>query len=187
MASVQTASGSVAFSAIVLRAIDRLAQKVAAYTAVGVERDPALDPDAVYASIRLCLRPESDISTYLSEPGFVVRVRPATPFKDSGGGRHDYRVSRIVDVFVLTQSLADTGGRDDTAAVAHMDAEDLVVDALHDQPPVGEPNNTRIPVTFKWVPGGAEIVRQMDIDPGLIVSCLSFESIYRQPLLVTRD
>lgn len=184
---VQVASGAIAFSAVVTRVIDRLAQKVAAYSAVATANNPLLDPAGQTLRIRLCLKPESDIKTYLSEEGYVVRVRPAVPYKDSGGGRHDYRVSRFVDVFVITQSLTDVGGRDDAAAIAHLDREDLVLDAVHDQPPVGEPNNTRLPVTFKWVPGGEEIVRMMDIDPGLIVSCLCFESIYRQPFLVNRD
>lgn len=181
--SVQTARGAQSFGTTLRGVIDRLASYYGA-----IQTPIAVPAETVRDRIRLCARPEADVKSYLSEPGWVVRVRTPNPFKDSGGGRHDYRVSRIVDVFVITMSLSDPGGRDDTAVYAHLDQEDLVLEALHDQPAVGQPNNSRIPVTFKWVPGGEDIVRELNIeDPGIIVSCLCFESIYRQPFLVNRD
>jgi hypothetical protein len=105
----------------------------------------------------------------------------------SGGGRHDYRVSRIVDVFILTMSLQDPGGRDENAVRGHLLREEEVYDALHDQPPPGTPQNNSIPVTFKWVPGGAEIARQVRVDPGMLVSVLSFQIKYRGFMTVFRS
>jgi hypothetical protein len=143
-------------------------------------------PSNVGTQVRVVAVPDDRLHEYLAEPGFLIRVRPATPFADSGAGRWGYLVTRQIDVFIITQNLSDPGGRDDLAVAAHCDVEEAVVNALLLIPPLDTTYSTAVGKTIKWVPGGEELVRQMKTDPGLIVSAQSYAIMYPLRVLVQR-
>lgn len=167
-AAIQPTPGTYRFSELLTRFVNRLA------TGLGI--DPSV--------IRVCAAPDANIGEYLSQRGLVVRVRPPVPELLSGGDRHAYITTRVIDVFVLTENLRDPGGRNDSAVKNHLDREEAVIDVIHSTPPA---TTERIGITCKWSPGGAEIFKQAKTDAGLFVSVLPFVITYRPKLTVYRE
>lgn len=144
-------------------------------------------PSNTTTQVRIVAVPDDQLPTYLSEPGFLIRIRPPAPFADSGAGRWGYVVQRQIDIFIITQSLLDPGGRDDLAVATHCNTEEAVINALLLIPPTDTTYSTAIGKTIKWVPGGDIITRQMKIDAGLIVSAQSYVIMYPLRVLVGRN
>lgn len=178
--TIQTTTGAVSFNAIVASIKERLAL-------AGVLRDDPEEAESTDSDfIRVVAVPEDKIAAYLSDTGVLLNIGAPVPVPSSGGGRWDYRVSRIVSVIICTVNLSDPGGRDDEAVRLHILKEEAVVDALLLQPPVGAANNNTIPYAIHWVPGGEQIARQVNKDPGQLVSVLPYEVRYRSPVSVLR-
>ena len=175
-ASVQYNARGEAFSVILAALKARVAARVAE------EDDPALA-----LPVRICAAPNDKMTPYLAQPGVVLRARAPMPFPDSGAGRYAHQVLRDVDAFVVTMSLADKAGEDEIATYAHADREELVLDALVLQPPVGTAYNLAAGSVVKWVPGGEDIVRQVKTDQALVVSCLCLRVQYTLKVKVLRE
>lgn len=175
MPANQLAKGTVSFATLLARFRERITSA------------PVLDE----SKVRVVAAPNDKLVQYLSESCVLLRVRSPSPYPGSGGGRHDYRVSRVVDVVVATTSLLDPGGTDALAVAAHIAREEAVIDAAHDVPPASAPPTasqlTAVPVTVKWIEGGEDVARQIDHDAAMLVSVLPFRFEYRAPLTVYRD
>jgi hypothetical protein len=180
--AIQTARSSESFEDV----LDVIEARLVAR--VDEEREAEVAEGRTYNfPVRVCAAPHDRISEYLAQPGIVVRVRQPEPFALSGAGRYGFQVIRKVDVFVVSTSLVDVGGRDDKATRQHVRREELVVDALCLQPPVGTDYNLRAGTTIHWVPGGEDIARTIKTDPGLLRSCLVFQIQYTAPTKVKRE
>ena len=129
--------------------------------------------------VRLVLAPSPELAPYRAEAGVHVVVYPPRP--NPAGGRYDTKVVRLVEVFVVTSSLRDVGGRDDAASLAHLAMEETVVDAVRDLYPNGVVGSA---VQVRWVPGQERQARNVDRDVGLIRSSLTFEVTYAFPYTV---
>lgn len=126
--------------------------------------------------VSLVVAPSPEFAPYRAEAGLHVVVMPPRP--SDGGGKYDKKVSRSVVVYVYTQNSLDEAGSDRLACLAHLDAEDAVVDVMDRAVPVGTA------VQIKWVPGGSSSQRLMKTDAGLVVSSLVFDVTYAQPFTV---
>lgn len=114
-------------------------------------------------------------------------VRPYGPKvdTDAGVGRRARRAWRRVRVWVLTRNSSDQAGEDTealTAATAHFNLEDTVVDALDEFIPLDEDDNplTLEPLHFLDSSDGAP-ERQVEGDVGVLVSFVDFECVYVLP------
>ena len=127
--------------------------------------------------VRLVIAPLPEAAPYRAEAGVHVVVHPPQP--NTTGGRYDTKVQRDVEVYVVTESLSDVGGRDDSAMLKHLVAEETVVDAMKDlyQPSAA----TGGAVAIRWKGGAQGQHRLMRVDAGLVVSSLAFEVTYAFP------
>jgi hypothetical protein len=137
--------------------------------------------------VRVIASPENRIPQYKAEEGVSVYVSSPRPLPKNGAGRYGRNTTRDIVVVVATQSLLDEAGSDETAVKAHCTLEESVCNTLEQSPPVGVAYNIRIGTLIEWVEGGEDIVRQMKIDPGMLVSALRFRVQYVQPMQVYRN
>lgn len=132
---------------------------------------------ALLPGARIFCAPDDSAVHHVAQNGIRIRVSPPEPVPSSGAGRRGYIVMRRLEVFVLTQSLADPGGFDDSAVRAHVTAEETVVNALT---LVNSPKW----ITLKFIPGGTDIARTLKTAPSIMASVLVFELTYPAPLTV---
>lgn len=168
-------SGSVKGSDVLLALKNRLVE--------ALDDDPDLPIDESF--VRIVVTPGPNYGEYRAERGVALRFSSPVPFTTAGAGRYGLLTKRTLEVYVGTQNLSDPAMNDQIATLAHLDLEEKIVDVLVDASPV--PTVTRIGTTVRWIPGGAEIERQVKKDAGMLFSVLLFEVEYVPPLRVTRD
>lgn len=168
--SVQPSSGGTPFRAVLGAVLGRL--RIAF-------------PNAGF--VRLIANPEERIPQYKAEDGIAVYVETPRPKPVDGAGRYGRNTFRDIVVFVLTQNLLDEAGSDEQAVLNHVDREEIVSNTLEQTPPPTEPYANTIGILCTWVEGGEDIVRQMKIDPGMLVSALRFRINYQTPMRVYRQ
>jgi hypothetical protein len=168
--SIQTAQSSGVdnprFSTILAAALSRIVNGV-----------PAVDA----SKVRVAARGNDTIHEYFAEDSVTVRVRAPEPFSPSGAGRYGTVVERLFDVFVVTQSLLDPADRDNLAVMAHSDREEDVINCLLLNPPGAGGSaaySGAVGRTIHWVGGGEDILRDIKVDPGLLISALVFKVVY---------
>jgi hypothetical protein len=172
---IQTATQSQGFAAVVLLLKSRIVNG-----AVGAN---AMNTQIICA-------PDDQMNDYLGEPGYRIRVSPPESVPMTGAGRHGYISERRVDVYIVSESLADPGGQDEKAVLAHLAREDSVLDALLLTPPIGLASSftvTQVGDLIKHVPGGSQITRQSKTNTGLIVSGMPFAVTFVPPTRVNRQ
>lgn len=139
------------------------------------------------APVRIVAVPEDQLHQYEAQDGLLVHIGPPVPFPKCGAGRYNTRVSRLVTVVVLTQSMVDAPGEDIAAVKTHVAREESVANALHLIGPVGAAYNLRTGVMIEWTGGGEDIARQIKGDAGMLKGSLQFRVEYISPMQVTRD
>lgn len=132
--------------------------------------------------VRIIAHPGPDYAEYRAERGISLCFTALEPFTPAGAGRYGLKTTRTLEVHVATQSHLDPAQSDQLAVVAHMDMEELIVDVLHDASPVGTP--AHIGIKVRWIPGGADIARQVKRDVGTLFSVILFEVEHVPPLRV---
>lgn len=137
--------------------------------------------------VRVVASPENRLPQYKAEEGISVFVRSPRPLPKNGAGRYGRHTIREIGVIVGTQSLLDSAGSDEVAVKAHVAREESVANVLEQSPPPDVAYAGRIGTLIEWVEGGEDIVRQMKIDPGMLVSALVFRIQYVQPCIVYRE
>jgi hypothetical protein len=131
-------------------------------------------------AVRLVVAPSPDYAPYKAELGYHVVVYPAQP-QSVGGGRYGTKVKRDVVVHVVTENLSDYAGSDEIAALAHLDVEDQVINAVVDNNREHTAEMIGPAVNIVWKQGGVPPSRLMKVDAGLVVSAIPFEVLYAQP------
>lgn len=180
-AALLSASGSVKGSDVLLSIKARL---VAYFDDYLDGKDGQLDEK----QIRITTRPGPLPTEYRAEKNLAIRFNSPVPDVEAGAGRYGQLVTRTLEVWVYSQNLLDPAGEDDALAVAHLDFEELVIDALRDNKPTSMQSvNERYPLVVRFIPGGADLERHMKQDAGLATSCLLFEVRYQLPYTVLRD
>lgn len=172
---IQDATQSQAFSAIALALKSRIVNGV---------------PGANASNTFLVCAPDDKMADHLGEPGYRLRVSPPQPGPMSGAGRGGYLTERRVEIYVITESLADPGGIDEKAVVAHLNAEDAVVNAVLLSPDSTLPYGTTVTLVgdlVKHIPGGDPIGRMLKQNPAIIVSSVPLSVMYVPKIKVLRD
>jgi hypothetical protein len=136
--------------------------------------------------VRCVAAPENRIPQYKAEEGVSVYVSSPQPIPKDGAGRYGRRTMRDVVVIVATQSLLDEAGSDEKAVLSHVALEESVANILEQVPPPTETYANRVGILIEWVGGGEDIVRQMKVDAGMLVSALRFRVMYTAPMKVKR-
>lgn len=171
--SISATSGSVKASDVIVAIKDRLVELL-----LNVDDQPI---DETF--VRIVAHPGPDYANYRAERGVAICFQSPEPFTQAGAGRYGLITTRTMEVHLATQSHLDPAENDQIAVVAHLDMEESVVNALHDAAPQTTP--VHIGVSVRWIPGGAEIARNVKRDQGMLLSVLLFEVKYVPPLLVT--
>lgn len=132
--------------------------------------------------VRIVADPNPTQDPYVAEKHIDIRISPPNPIPTSGAGRHGYKVSRDIILFVFTESMLDVAGSDEIAVKSHLDFEDTLIDIMIDErPPAlqqmsGEKQGIR---GFRYVgPGSNEPQRIIGNDSALLVSTMVFNIEY---------
>ncbi len=137
--------------------------------------------------IRVVAAPENRIPQYKAEDGVTVYVSSPIPIPKNGAGRYGRNTIREIVCIIATQSLVDEAGSDEQAVKAHIAREETVANVLEQVPPATLAYSNRIGTLIEWTLGGEDIVRQMKVDPGMLISALRFRIQYVQPCTVYRE
>lgn len=133
--------------------------------------------------VRIVVAPNPKLSQYRAEQSVALRFPPPEPQTTAGAGRYGQPVVRTLQVYVGTENLSDQAGEDEALALAHLDFEEQVINALVDAAPGG----SKLGISVRFVPGGAEIERDVKQDVGMAYSVLLFEVKYQQAYTVAED
>lgn len=169
----QNSYGSQSFADILDLAVGRLVAGVTGASSRNVRT--AMVPDTVLFG-----------PDYIAEEGIILRVLPPDPQPMAGAGRNGYITERRIDTVITTQNLRDPGGRDDVHVRTHLRREEQVLNVLTLDPPADLPYGAHVSYLIKFVPGGAELARRIQTNPGMAVSVLSFVVTYVPPMVVNR-
>lgn len=141
--------------------------------------------------VRLVVDPNPTEAPYVAERHVAVRVAPPAPMPKSGAGRFGYKVTRLVQLFVYTESLLDQAGSDEEGLKAHLNFEDLLIDIMVDERPEslqisGEKQGIR---GFRYIGEGNVEPKRFNpkSDRALLLSVLNFEIEYLLRTRVSKD
>lgn len=173
MAALSPASGSVKGSDVLVSLQTRLVEST--------ELDPR--------NVRIVVRPSPVPVEYRAERNIALRFHAPDPDTEAGAGRYGQLITRVLEVWCYTQNLLDMAGEDEKMAISHLDFEELVMNTMVDTRPTDLQLDTdeHVALLIRFLPGGAEIERQVKADAGIATSCLLFEVKYQAKYTVYRD
>jgi hypothetical protein len=181
VAQTQYAYGAVAFADFVV------ALKARLVAVLELPTDPATPITDRYVRVLVTRGMTPAASEFRAERGLTVKVGPAQYMKNCGAGRSGWKITRDVEVFIVSQCLLDQSGDDLEAIKRHLVQEEAVVDALIDSIPADQANANHTGIRLTTGEPGMPMRRFSETDVGVVQSSVKVSCEYPAKMLIYRN